>query len=47
MAKKLTDGLRLRPDGVWEKQIWIDKKRKKSFSSRDPRTVGALSLRHI
>ena len=41
MAKKLTDGLRLRPDGVWEKQIWIDKKRKKSFSSRDPRTVWA------
>lgn len=38
MAKKLTDGLRLRPDGLYELQKVIDGKRK-SFSSREPRKV--------
>lgn len=38
MGRKITDGLRLRKDGLWELQKVIDGKRK-SFSSREPRTV--------
>lgn len=38
MARKITDGLRLRNDGVWERQETIHGKRV-SFSSKDPKKV--------
>lgn len=38
MSKKLTDGMKQKPNGVWEMQVTIEGKRK-SFSSKDPRAV--------